>query len=140
MIRSPLKQLVYRNTDPTGNGWYGASRGRRKHRGVDLVAEPGTTVYSPIHGTITKIGYPYADALQFRYVEITAEVYRIWLMYVEPKPGIEVGQKIFIGDEVGTVQAIGPHHHPHMKNHLHIQVWKNGLLTDPQPIIKEDII
>jgi len=135
MIHKPLANIELRGSDETGNGWYGANRGRRKHKGLDLVSIPNEAVFSPIHGIITKIGYPYAKALQFRYIEITGPIYRVWLMYVLPNDSIKKGQKIFIGDKVGTAQNIAEYHHPEMQNHIHLQVWKYGLLTDPEPIL-----
>lgn len=59
----PLSKIELRGNDPTGAGWYGAKRGSRKHKGLDLVAKPGTPVMSPINGHVSKIGYPYAGIL-----------------------------------------------------------------------------
>lgn len=130
---SPIEKIVLRGNDPTGHGYYGARRGTRKHKGLDLVASPGDLTISPIHGQVSKIGYPYANALQFRYVEITGDVYRVRLMYVEPS--VKIGDRVFEGDPVGRVQDIASHWNPVMKNHVHLEVYKHGLLTDPEPLI-----
>jgi len=130
---SPLEKIELRGEDPTGHGYYGAKRGSRKHKGLDLVAAPGDAVLSPIHGVVTKLGYPYANNLAFRYVEITNDTYRVWLMYVAPE--VKVGDRVFEGQRVGEVQDIAGYWDPKMKNHVHYQVWKHGLLTDPEPLI-----
>lgn len=130
---SPLEVIVLRGDDPTGHGYYGARRGAKKHRGLDLVAAPGDPTISPIHGVVSKLGYPYANALQFRYVEITGDIYRVRLMYVEPS--VKVGDRVFEGDQIGTVQDIASYWNPSMKNHVHYEVYKHGLLTDPEPLI-----
>lgn len=84
-MKNPLKTIELRGNDPTGHGYYGAKRGNRKHKGVDYVAKPKDEVFSPIDGIVTKLGYPYYGNLNFRYVEITNDTYRVRLMYVFPK-------------------------------------------------------
>ncbi len=135
IIRSPLQDLILRGDDPTGHGYYGARRKNKKHRGLDLVCDPGEEVTAPISGKVTKIGYPYSFALQFRYVEITGNVYRIRLMYVEPSSAIKVGDMVKIESVVGYTQDIAGFWDDGMLNHLHIEVYKHGLLTDPEPLL-----
>jgi len=132
---NPLKEIVLRGNDPTGHGHYGANRGKRKHFGVDLLAEHGTEVLAPFSGFITKHGYVYKNNTEIRLIEITGDVYRTYLMYGTLSAGIEVGDRVFTGDVIGTVQNIAGHHGGKMKNHLHYQLWKHGLLTDPEPLI-----
>ncbi len=129
-----LKKIELRGNDPTGHGYYGAKRGNRKHKGLDLVAKPLTPVYSPISGVITKIGYPYSGNLHFRYIEITNDTYRVRIMYCQPK-NISLRRRIFEGDKIGEVQDIAGHWDSRMKNHIHFEVYKHGLLTDPEPLI-----
>ena len=52
--------MKLRKCDPQGCGHYGASRGTRKHNGVDVLREPGITLYSPVVGVVTKLGYTYS--------------------------------------------------------------------------------
>ena len=92
-------------SDPAGNGSFKSKRGPRIHKGVDLVCEPGDLVVAPLGGWITKIGYPYADDLSYRYVEITSKsklVCRIF--YVEPT--VELGHEVEAGDQVGFAQDV----------------------------------
>ena len=61
-----------RKTDAQGSGAFGSSRGSRTHNGVDYACYPGSAVLSPVDGVVTKLAYPYADDLFYRYVEVTA--------------------------------------------------------------------
>lgn len=131
---NPLAKMKLRGDDPTGHGHYGAPRGSRKHKGLDLVARPGTKVFAPITGYVSKVGYPYANDLTFRYIEITSGgMYRVRLFYVEPS--VKKGDIVAAGDVIGKVQDIASRWNPAMKNHLHLEVYKYTLLTDPEPII-----
>lgn len=134
MFTKPLKKVILRGNDPTGHGYYGAKRGNRKHKGLDLKSEKKEDVFSLIDGVVTKIGFPYANNLTFRYVEITNDIYRIRVMYIFPK-NISVGDRIFKGDLIGQAQDISSYWNSKMINHIHIEVYKNGLITDPEPLI-----
>jgi len=132
---APVDKIKLRGDDPTGHGYYGAKRGNRKHRGLDLALSPGAKVNSMIHGIVTKIGYPYAGNLDFRYVEVTGDVYRVRIMYIEPKAGLRKGDRIYEGDLLGKAQDIASYWNKKMVNHVHIEVYKHGLLTDPEPLL-----
>lgn len=132
---NPLKNIILRGNDPTGHGYYGAKRGKKKHKGLDLVTVVGEDVFAGINGVITKIGYPYNFALQFRYIEITNDIYRTWSMYCLPNDNIKVGLRVFECDKIGAAQDIAGYWSSKMLNHLHYQVWKHGLLTDPEPLL-----
>ena len=140
-MHQPLKKIIDRGNDPTGFGHFGAKRVTRKHKGHDIVSVPGESVVSMISGTVTKIGYAYKKALQFRYVEITNDVFKVWLMYLE-HDHLKVGQTVCAGERVGYCLDIAKYHNSNrkdgkqMKNHLHVQIWKNGVLVDPKPYLK----
>ena len=133
-MKSPLEKLIFRDKDLTGNGWYGAKRGRKKHKAVDIIGTPGEDVFAPICGLVTKIGQVYAQTTRFKYVEITNDVYRIRLMYC--KPSVKLNQLVVECDVIGVLQDVASYWNPEMKPHLHIQLWKHGLLTDPEPLLK----
>ena len=130
----PLKKIILRGNDPTGHGYYGAKRGLRKHKGLDVVTSPGDAVFSMIDGQCTKIGYAYNETTLFRYVEIQNQEYRVRLMYVKPI-NVSVGSRVFLGQKIGEAQDIAKYWSSRMKNHIHIEVFKNGLLTDPEPLL-----
>jgi len=137
-MKSPVKILEFRGNDPTGYGHYGASRGTRKHKGVDVLSTAGEDVMSPISGEITKYGFVYAnpkaDKPKMRYVEITGAMYRVWIMY-STLEHFSVGDRIFEGDVFGIAQNVSDYWGGAMRNHLHVQAWKYGLLTDPEPLL-----
>ncbi len=135
-MKSPTKKIVLRDKDTTGNGWYGASRAHhtRKHKGCDYCAEPGEEIYACVSGTV-RIGYPYNTSTKMKLVEITNSTYKVKQMYVDPI--VKSGDFVREGQIIGYSQDVANYHHlPEMKNHVHISVWKNGLLTDPEPLIK----
>ena len=133
-MRKVLKKIELRGNDPTGHGYYGAKRGNRKHKGVDLVTKPDDDVFSPISGVITKIGYPYAGNMIMRYIEITNDIYRIRIMYCQPYK-ISVNDRVFEGGKIGEAQDIAAYWSSKMKNHIHIECYKHGLLTDFEPLL-----
>jgi hypothetical protein len=53
--------------------------------------------------------------------------------------GLQKGGHIIEADCVGILQDIAGYWGGGMKNHLHIEVYKNGLLTDPEPLFKTQI-
>ncbi len=134
-MKPPLKELKPRDYDARGAGWYGASRGTRKHKGLDLLAAPGDKVFTPINGFITRIGRTYSHTAEFKYIEISNDIYRIRLMY--GKPGfddVKLNKRVVAGEEIGIVQDIAGYWGGGMLNHLHVEVYKHGLLTDPEPL------
>lgn len=136
MISSPIDNLVLRGADPTGNGWYGARRsnGTRKHKGLDVLVTPGESIKSPIEGEIVRIGQVYTFTKKFKLLVIKNDVYELKLMYMDPV-SFENGTRIAIGDYIGKAQSISSYWGKKMKDHLHIEVKKYGLLTDPEPLL-----
>ena len=125
--------LPKRDTDEWGSGAFGASRGKRTHKGIDYACYPDTVILSPVGGVVTKLGYPYGDDLSFRYVEITDDQgLKHRLFYVEP--GCEPGDEIESGDIIGTAQDIaGRYSKPDkvMKNHIHYEILENDEPINP---------
>lgn len=143
-----LATQIGRGNDPTGHGYYGASRsnGARKHEGFDVISTPKEPVFATHRGKVrvsnvyatTKLGKP-----TMKLVEITGDVYRNKLMYVDPI--VETGDFVEAGQQIGTAQDITSYHtesandkDKNMINHVHISTWKHGLLTDPEPLLKLD--
>lgn len=112
----------FRECDSQGCGYFGASRGNRKHIGVDLVASPGDYVYSPFDGEITKYGWAYAGA-NYRYIEITGKTDKVRLFYTELDDAFEVGDKIPKGQFVGIAQDIASRY-PGITPHIHVEKYK----------------
>jgi murein DD-endopeptidase MepM/ murein hydrolase activator NlpD len=117
-----------------GAGWYGAPRGARSHNGIDYAVEPGIEILSPVEGKVTKLGYPYADDLSFRYVQVTDEDgYQHRVFYVEPS--VNVGQRVGTRTVIGTAQNIAGRYafEGRMTNHVHYEVKDPaGNFVDPE--------
>lgn len=110
-----------RGVDRHGSGAWRASRGDRLHGGIDYAAPPGSKCLALEGGTVTKLGYCYSDDPAYRYVEVTDDFgYRARYFYV--KPEVEVGQRIWPDDVLGSVQRLGPRY-PQITEHVHFEVF-----------------
>lgn len=102
MFIKPQKRI----SDSYGSGHYGAPRGSTTHKGIDFKVNPNTEIHSHINGQVTKLGYPYADDLNFRYVQITdIHGFRHRFFYVLPM--VKKGDQIIIGNVIGASQELG---------------------------------
>lgn len=115
-----------RGQDDQGSGAFGASRGSRKHNGVDIACLKGTMVISPVDGMVTKIGYPYdprdANKGHLRYVEVTTvRGNRHRFFYVLPTDEVEVGVAVEAGDILGKTQGLTAIY-PSITDHFHYEV------------------
>ena len=133
-----------REPDDFGAGYFGASRGKRKHNGIDPAAEPGAIVGSIVAGVITKIGYPYGDDLSYRYVEVTTPSGdRVRYFYVVPTDDcgtFEIGTEIEKCDPLGVVQDIAARYDTDdkkMNNHFHLEIKRNGEYLNPTDWLSE---
>jgi len=124
-------QPAKRQSDSFGSGHYGASRGSRKHNGIDYACLPGGKVLSPVSGSVTKLGYPYGDDLSFRYVQITdSDNIDHRVFYCDPK--VKVGDHVTGGlSMIGYVQDLDKRY-PRITPHIHYEVKKNGEFIHPE--------
>ena len=128
-----LYSFPFRKCDAQGCGHYGAPRGGRIHRGVDLACEAKTPVGSPVRGVVTKLGWPYVGNMDIRYVQVSSEEYRFRVMYVSPT--VAVGDTVEIGDILGASQSL-KHLYPGITDHVHLEVKDpDGKYVDPTPIV-----
>lgn len=131
-VTSPYQKV---RNDPRGEGHFGASRGRRRHNGLDIIVTPNTAVYSPIEGVIFRMAYPYGSTGRNRQWEGILIVgvneyqgYEVKIFYMQP---FVIGEYVFPGDIIGIAQAISRRYTPNMIDHLHVEVRRNGMLLDP---------
>ena len=128
-----LYSFPFRKCDPKGCGHYGAPRGGRIHRGVDLACEDKTPVGSPVRGRVSKVGWPYVGNFDIRYVQITCETYRYRVFYVSPT--VAVGDMVELGDIIGASQSL-KHLYPGITDHVHLEVKdQEHNFIDPTPLI-----
>ena len=125
-----LKTQISRTNDPWGGGHYGASRGTRTHRGLDIRVRPNEPVYSPITGQILRKAYPYANDLSYTGVLIKGRFewsrFEVKMFYLEP---IFLG-KVDAGQLIGRAQNL-ENKYSGITNHIHIEVTENGVHIDP---------
>ena len=128
------KTLQLRGIDGYGSGAYRASRGSRLHSGLDFKLEAGSTLLSPVEGFVTKLGYPYAKHLEYRYVEVSNAGLRHRFFYISPL--LELNDKVSIGDGLGVSQDLSLIY-PKMVNHLHYEIKdEDGEYLDPGEFVK----
>lgn len=115
-----------RGRDAQGCGYFGAPRGDRTHKGWDFVAKPGEPVRAFMAGRVTKIGFPYADKPQFRYVEVTRpNGDKLRYFYVEPT--VALNDEISADEMLGTCQDLP---YPGITPHFHFEVIVRGEYAD----------
>lgn len=132
---SPVPDGRVRGKDTFGEGGFGARRdgGKRRHQGIDIIAEPDASVVSAVSGTVTKIGYPYGDDLSYRYVEVTTDDgYVVRHFYVSPANGLKVGDRVEAGrTQIGVSQNLDTRYKG-ITNHVHIEIRDpDGRIIDP---------
>lgn len=116
-----------RGSDSQGKGYFGAPRGDRTHKGVDFVAQPGEAVRAFMAGVVSKIGFPYADKPEFRYVEVR-RVNGDNLRYFYVSPTVALNDQISAGEMLGTCQELP---YPGITQHYHFEVTVRGEFADP---------
>lgn len=123
-LTNPVLNGTIRKRDKWGEGHYGASRGNRKHNGIDIVTQPGKAVLSPIEGNVVRVSYPYASNLWYTGLLIKGsgphKGIEAKIFYMKPQPGI-VGKTVKPSQKIGTAQSLLPKY-PGIINHIHIEI------------------
>jgi len=125
-------KLKFREQDSWGSGAFGASRGDRKHNGVDLLCDAHTSIQSSISGKVTKVGYPYADDLSYRYVQVSKGGYDYRIFYVSPS--VNEGDVVDVGDLIGMSQDLEKRYEG-IPNHVHFEIKHGDEYIDPTPVV-----
>jgi|SaaInlV_120m_DNA_4_1040238.scaffolds.fasta_scaffold26591_2 murein DD-endopeptidase MepM/ murein hydrolase activator NlpD len=132
-----LIQPPARGQDKQGAGYFGAPRGNRKHKGIDLSCYADSIICALRPGTVTKIGYPYpADDPKkghLRYVQITDDQNND-LRYFYVKPVVFINTVVETGQPIGSSQQLSSIY-PEITDHIHFEVKKNGKIIDPTNIL-----
>jgi len=128
-------ELVIRS-DPAGDGHFGASRGDRTHNGIDYACVPGTIILSQCYGTVSKLGYPYADDLSYRYIEITAPDHKKHrLFYCKPSNELSISDYVVLGEPIGWSQDVAARYPGQgMINHVHYEIKVGDEYIDPEAV------
>jgi murein DD-endopeptidase MepM/ murein hydrolase activator NlpD len=126
--------MLSRTSDPYGSGQFGAPRDHhsRQHNGLDVVANPGDTVLSPIEGDVVREAIPYAPFTGLLIEGAGAYAgYSVKLFYVE---AYGCG-RVRAGMPLGHVQDL-QHKYPGITNHIHMEVRYKGKLVSPTDTYK----
>lgn len=113
---------------------YGAPYGGCTHRGVDLRADAGESVFSPVDGTITFAGAVPADGGgTCRAVTVeTADGLRVSLMPLA-ETTVSEGSVVREGEQLGSVAAAGDSSSP--DSHVHLSLRRGESYLDPSGML-----
>lgn len=122
----PIK-TEYHNSggfDPTGKGNVG-----RVHQGIDLRAPGGSSIYPIAAGVVTAVrpDPKGGNTVNVKHPNNVTSYYAHMGTIA-----VHVGDKVDTNTVLGTVGASG---NARGFPHLHLQVWRNGQLTDPASVI-----
>ncbi|MBI5120056.1 MAG: M23 family metallopeptidase [Rhodospirillales bacterium] len=153
-MQPPVAYPKVRTKDGLGTGDFGANRDegerKRSHKGVDIVAKPGETVFSPVDGKVeVRKSDPTGRVNNGSWIEpypdnpekkgklkgvgiITEDGHRVRLLYVDPDAvDLKPGQEVRAGQAIGKAQDLSKVYPTGMTNHVHIDVKKDGEFIDP---------
>jgi len=108
-------------SDSGGDGHFGASRGNRKHEGMDFLCEPGQVIRSPISGKLTR-SWPYVGDKTYTGCGIWGKKYMVKLWYFTPDESL-IQDEVIAGQEIGLAQNISVKYGGGMKPHIHLGLW-----------------
>ncbi|XP_070707826.1 leukocyte cell-derived chemotaxin-2-like [Pempheris klunzingeri] len=118
-----------RTSDSWGAGHYGAPRGSRVHKGLDIVCSDGSTVYAPfdvtLHGKVIVYTDPNKAAINSG-INLRGEGLCVKLFYVQPD---RTSGSVRKGERIGTMlpmQSV----YPGITSHVHVQMCDR---SDPTP-------
>jgi murein DD-endopeptidase MepM/ murein hydrolase activator NlpD len=116
--------------DSLGDGTFGSNRHGHKHDGVDLVADPGTPVFSPVAGYVVRLTYPYPGDERFHGVVLKGlDGLEVKLFYV--LPSVAAGDRVALGQRVGTAEDVRAKYGDKMQAHVHVEYRQHGEVLDP---------
>ena len=107
----------------------GGEPGARQHKGVDIAAPTGTSVYGSAEGVVLRIGYDpagYGNFIEMRHPNGLTSLYG-HLSRVD----VASGDKVATGQRIGLIGSTGYSTGPH----LHFEVRRNGAQVNPAKVI-----
>ena len=97
------------------------------HNAVDIAAEKGTPILSPVKSTVTQVEN---DAIYGIFVKTENEEYQFRFCHLS-ETSLKVGDTLKVGDEIGKVGDTGWV----TGAHLHLEVMKNGEYINPKKVL-----
>ncbi len=107
----------------------GGEPGARMHKGVDIAAPQGTTVYSAAEGRIVRIGHQpegYGNFIEMRHPNGMTTMYA-HLSRID----VASGDRVLAGERIGLVGSTGYSTGPH----LHFEVRRGGTQVNPSRVV-----
>lgn len=114
-------------SDSNGKGHYGASRGSRKHKGVDLLCTEYQDVFTPFDGTVRTF-YAYKTDKKYFGIEVKNGNTKVKIMYVTPI--YKTGDYVKKGQVIAHCQDIRKKYSKGMLNHIHVEKFVNNKNVD----------
>uniref|UniRef100_A0A3Q3GGY6 Leukocyte cell derived chemotaxin 2, tandem duplicate 1 n=1 Tax=Labrus bergylta TaxID=56723 RepID=A0A3Q3GGY6_9LABR len=118
-----------RISDSWGQGHYGAGRGSRTHKGLDIVCEDGSVVYAPfdvtLEGKLTVYNDPNKAAINSG-INLSGGDLTFKLFYVRPD---RVSGTVRKGERIGVMLPM-QQVYPGITSHVHVQMKDK---SDPTP-------
>nr|XP_019968721.1 PREDICTED: leukocyte cell-derived chemotaxin-2-like [Paralichthys olivaceus] len=110
-----------RTLDSWGHGHYGARRGTREHKGLDIVCSDGSIVYAPFDVTLEGRLTVYTDTKKAAInngINLRGEGLCFKLFYVNPDRTLGSVRK---GQRIGTMMPMQSVY-PGITSHVHVQM------------------
>lgn len=107
----------------------GGEPGARQHKGVDIGAPMGTSVYGSAEGVVLRIGYDpagYGNFIEMRHPNGMTSLYG-HLSRVD----VASGDRIAVGQRIGLIGSTGYSTGPH----LHFEIRRDGAQINPAKVI-----
>ena len=120
-----------------GGAGFGAGRSGRSHQGQDVFAACGTPLVAARGGKVKFAGF-HAAAGYYVVIDGTGTGTDYAYMHLREKAGVQVGDRVYTGQELGAVGDTGNAH----GCHLHFEEWTapgwydGGRPIDPLPDLK----
>ena len=120
-INPPVKGIVTKGIEK--------SKGKIIHSGIDIAADSGAKIKSPLDGFVVFSGV----SEKFGNIVIISHTQGLYSVYGHNKKNI-VSTRDFVsaGQKIATVGGTGDSERPH----LHFEIWKNDEVLDPREFIE----
>lgn len=121
---SPLKDVKLEVSSGFGMKIHPIHKIQRQHKGIDLRAPMGTEVHATGNATVMESDY---DKIKGNYIVLQHDEQYLTKYYHLQKRVVQKGEKVQLGQNIGTVGSTGVSTGPH----LHYEVIKEGVEMNP---------